>query len=38
MVNEALRFNEHFNPLSDNDKFLLLFNNENVAFLVVIHA
>jgi hypothetical protein len=34
LVNEALRFNEHFNSLSDNDQFLFLSNNENVASLV----
>jgi len=33
MLNGALCFNEHFNSLSDNNQFLFLFINENVASL-----
>ena len=34
MINEALNFDEHFNLLSDNEKFIFLFKNENVSHIV----
>ena len=34
MIHEALHFNEHFNLLSDNEKFIFLFSNGNVAAIV----
>lgn len=34
MIHEAIHFNEHFNLLSDNEKFIFLFSNGNVAAIV----